>query len=136
MQENVGASAARACKWLVDFRRRTGLQGYLAVCLYDSCVVHCPCYERAIWAKAIQLYMFLANGWKYHGRILRYPVDLEFNAGWSTKPDEDFAAKLHDETWQATPESLKPLENWLDTTIQFYKNSPEASVRDYGYSEE
>lgn len=134
MQESVGASAARACKWLIDFKRKVGLMGDLSVCLYDSCVVHCPCYERFIWLKALQLYMYLANGWEYHGRILRYPIDAELNAGWSTKPDKVFAEKLHNEEWMATPESLKTIETWLDQTIEFYKNNPAASVKDYGYS--
>lgn len=134
MQENVGASAARACKWLIDFKRRTGLSGDLCVCLYDSCVVHCPCYERSIWLKAMKLYMFLANGWEYHGRILRYPIDAELNAGWSTKPNKEFSAKLHDDSWMSTPESLKPLEDWLDQAVEFYQNNPAKSVQDYGYA--
>lgn len=131
MQENVGASASRACYNLIKFGRETGLQGYLAVCLYDSCVVHCPVEERAIWAKALQLYMTEANGWDCGGRILRYPIDSELNAGWSTKPDSEFAKKLHDSSWHPTPDSIKHIEDWLDTAIAQFKNNPELSVTKY-----
>lgn len=131
LQENVAASAARACKWLVDFGLNKDLKGYIAVCLYDSCVIHCPVEEREIWSKALELYMTLANGWEYHGRILRYPIDLELNAGWSTHADKEFHAQLQDATWNPTPDRLSYLNDWLDKMIEFYKNNPTASCQTY-----
>lgn len=131
LQENVAASAARACKNLVDLGMRKDLKGYIAVCLYDSCVIHCPVEERHIWAKALDLYMTQANGWLYHGRVLRYPIDLEYNAGWSTHADPEFHAQLKDASWNPTPDNLISLERWLDDALAFYKNNPMASVQKY-----
>lgn len=128
MQESVGATSARACCWLLDFRRATGLEGYPMVCLYDSVVVHCPVYERAIWMKALRLYMFLANGWQYSDRILRYPIDTELNGGWSTKASKELAERLHNPEWEPTPEKLKPLESWLDSEAKKYESNPTLSV--------
>lgn len=131
LQENVASSAARACKNLVDLGMRKDLKGYIAVCLYDSCVIHCPVEERHIWAKALDLYMTQANGWLYHGRVLRYPIDLEYNAGWSTHADSEFHAQLKDSSWKPTPDNLVYLERWLDDALAFYKNNPMASVQKY-----
>lgn len=132
MQESVGSSASRACVAMVDFhlknKEKYGLQGYPCVCLYDSIVVHCPVEERAIWTKALDLFMNLADGWATEGGILRYPTDCEFNAGWSTKPGKEFKKQLHDTAWNPTPEHLKPLEEWLDSMIWMYKACPELSV--------
>ena len=132
MQESVGSSASRACVAMVDFhlknKERYGLQGYPCVCLYDSIVVHCPVEERAIWTKALDLFMNLSDGWATDGGILRYPTDCEFNGGWSTKPDKEFKKQLHDNSWNPTPEHLKPLESWLDSMIWLYVECPELSV--------
>lgn len=132
MQESVGSSASRACVAMVDFhlknKERYGLQGYPCVCLYDSIVVHCPVEERAIWTKALDLFMNLSDGWATDGGILRYPTDCEFNGGWSTKPDKEFKKQLHDNSWKPTPEHLKPLETWLDQMIWLYTTCPELSV--------
>lgn len=132
MQESVGASASRACVSMVDFHLRMkeqyGLQGYPCVCLYDSIVVHCPVEERHIWAKALDLFMNLSDGWYTPGGILRYPTDCEFNAGWSTKPDKEFKKQLHDADWNPTPSHLKPVEDWLDAMIQLYTDNPDLSV--------
>lgn len=132
MQESVGASASRACVSMVDFHLRMkeqyGLQGYPCVCLYDSIVVHCPVEERHIWAKALDLFMNLSDGWYTPGGILRYPTDCEFNAGWSTKPDKEFKKQLHDVDWNPTPSHLKPVEDWLDAMIKLYTDNPDLSV--------
>lgn len=129
MQESVASTAARACCWLLDFRRATSLVGYPMVCLYDSIVVHCPFNERAIWLKALRLYMFLANGWQYSDRILRYPIDAELNGGWSTKAPAELSEHLHNPEWEPTPENLKPLEIWLDSECEKYESNPTLSVR-------
>lgn len=135
LQESVGASAARACAMLVDFVmefRDQGLLGYPIVCLYDSVVVHCPYNERAIWQKALLLFMTLRVGWMYNDsrgkRVLRYPSDCELNAGWSTAPTKDEAARLHDETWEPTPEHLRNIENILDMQIRYYTKNEIKSV--------
>lgn len=129
MQESVGAAAAVSCKELIRFARTPGLVGYPCICLYDSLVIHCPVNERSIWQKALELYMYKSNGWQYSNRILRYPVDIELNAGWSTKPDQEFHDLLHDPAWEPTPDSLKHLENWLDMQLQLYTMNPTLSVR-------
>lgn len=132
MQESVGSSAARACTGMVDFYKRfsksNGLKGYPFVCLYDSIVVHCPCNERSLWQKVLDLYMNLANGWRYGPNILRYPTDCELNAGWSTKPTGEFKKQLHDEEWEPLPDNLKPVEAWVDSMIALYTEFPEQSV--------
>lgn len=132
MQESVGSSASRACVQMVNFcmywSEKAGLQGYPCVCLYDSIVVHCPVNERKIWQKALNLFMNLSVGWKTSGGLLRYPTDCELNAGWSTKPDKLFKEKLHDDTWEKTPDNLTAVESWLDSLIELYKVNPELSV--------
>lgn len=132
MQESVGSSASRACvemvKFFIKFSKSHGLQGYPFVCLYDSIVVHCPCNERSLWQKALDLYMNLSNGWKYGPNILRYPTDCELNAGWSTKPSGEFKDNLHDENWEPLPDNLKPVEALVDSMIAFYTEFPEQSV--------
>lgn len=129
LQESVGASASRACVKLVAFMMKYreapyNLKGYPIVCLYDSVVVHCPYNERAIWQKALLLYMTLEVGWMYHDdrgkRVLRYPSDCELNAGWSTAPVHDEAVRLADTTFEPTPEHLKPVEDQLDADIAEY----------------
>lgn len=135
LQESVGASAARACCGLLKFvmdNRDQGLKGYPFICLYDSLVVHCPNNERAIWQKALLLYMTLKVGWMYNDvwgkRVLRYPSDCELNAGWSTAPKGEFAANLNDESWEPTPDHLRPIEEDLDRQIAYYKENELASV--------
>lgn len=128
LQESVGSCAARACAWLTDFKYRIGLKGSLIVCLYDSCVVHCPVEERQVWWKAVKLFMYLRNGYEYEGRILRYPVDEEYNAGWSTKPDRETLAKLQDPTWNPTPEHLRMTENWLDQMCELCEANPRLAL--------
>ena len=135
MQESVGASASRACVNLVEFAlefRKYGLQGGPIVCLYDSVVVHCPENERAIWQKALLLYMTLKVGWAYNDdrgyRVLRYPSDCELNAGWSTAPVADKAAELHDSEYEQTPDSLKWIEDILDVQIEHYTENENDSV--------
>lgn len=136
MQESVGAAAAVACRKLIKFSFTRGLLGYPAICLYDSVVVHCPCNERHIWLKALELFMFKSNGWKYRDRILRYPVDAELNAGWSTKPDKEFHDRLQDSAWEPTPDHLKNIENWLDAQLKLFTIAPALSVQNtrvYGH---
>jgi hypothetical protein len=128
LQESVAAVAARALKKMTDLSIKFGLKGYPCVCLYDSIVVHCPWEERTIWGKALELYMYLANGWYYDQRVLRYAIDLEYNAGWSTAPDKAYSDQLKDPNFYPTPPHLKHVENWIDTMIQMYKTCPELSV--------
>lgn len=134
LQESVGSSAARACVGLVDFymlmHEQYGLQGYPFVCLYDSVVIHCPYEERAIWGKALELFMYRAVGWRYGKRVLNYACDFEFNAGWSTAPDDEMRNKLKNPDWHPTPDRLKPVEKHLDGVLAFYIANPEFSVYD------
>lgn len=134
LQESVGASAARACYWMVEFSiegaKKYGLRGYPCVCLYDSIVVHCPEEERYLWAKALELFMYKKNGWVYgeDNRILRYAIDTELNAGWSTAPYGQQKENLHNEEYAPLPERLKPLLQQLEAEIELYTNMPELSV--------
>lgn len=72
--------------------------------------------------------MYLANGWAYDGRVLRYAIDAELNAGWSTHPDSEEDQRLKDPNFEPTPDNLKPLEAWLDAMIKLYTEHPELSV--------
>ena len=128
LQESVAAVAARALKNMVDMHIKFGLKGYPCVCLYDSIVVHCPWEERTIWGKALELYMYLANGWYYDERVLRYAIDLEYNAGWSTAPDKEYNEQLKDPNFHPTPPHLKYVEQWLDNMIKLYTDNPKLSV--------
>lgn len=128
LQESVAACAARALKSMTDLAVNYKLKGYPCVCLYDSIVVHCPWEERAIWGKALNLYMYLSNGWYYDKRVLRYAIDLETNAGWSTAPDKEYADKLKDPNFYPTPDELKHIEAWLDAMIEVFTEHPELSV--------
>lgn len=129
MQESVASTVGRAGNWLLEFGRKTNLMGYVMVILYDSVVTVCPYHEREIWALAHKLYMFVANGWQYGERILRYPIDTEINEGWSTKAQNPFLhTALQDKTWNPTPEKLAWIVNWLETQIQLYESNPALSV--------
>lgn len=128
LQESVAAVAARALKNMVNLHIKFKLQGYPCVCLYDSIVVHCPEEERRIWGKALELYLYLANGWYYDKRVLRYAIDLEYNAGWSTAPDNEKKEQLKDDNYKPTPIHLKYVEDWLDAMIKMYTDNPKLSV--------
>lgn len=133
MQESVGATAAIACTKIVDFTMRyrnsvCKLRGYPIVCLYDSIVIHCPVEERHLWEKVLELYMHAGNGWYYEGDILRYPIDCEINAGWSTKATGEIAEKLKEPGYMPVPERLKEVEELIDHMIEFYNRYPEVSV--------
>jgi uracil-DNA glycosylase family 4 len=127
-QESVAATAAIAGERLLEFKYRCGLIGVPMIILYDSVVTLCPPNERAIWAKAHTLFLFLGNGWKYHGRVLRYPIDTELNTGWSERPSGMAARLLETPGYMPTPAHLKSVEDWLDAAIIYYEKNPEASV--------
>lgn len=128
MQESVASTAGRAAVWLMDFGRHFKLKGITNICLYDSLATWAPRHERFIWAKAHKLFMQLANGWAYHGRVLRYSIDTEFNLGWSLRPSEAELIYLDDPTHKPTPEHLKAAEQWLDTYIAYYAENEKASL--------
>jgi len=128
MQESVAATAAIAGNKLLEFKYQCGLTGVPMIILYDSVVTLCPPSERAVWAKAHTLFMFLANGWQYHGRVLRYPIDTELNTGWSERPSGLDAKLLESAAYMPTPEHLKHIEGWLDSAIAYYTAHPEAAV--------
>lgn len=133
MQESVAATAQRAANWLMDFGMKYGLKGTTITVLYDSVVTHCPMEERFIWAKAHKICMHLGNGWMYHNRILRYPIDTEFNVGWSLRPADHPPTKamagLYDnKSYIGTTEAMKPLETWLDSWVEYLTENESASL--------
>lgn len=129
LQESVAAVAARALYGSLKFRDRFNLQGYVCVCLYDSLVVHCPYEERHLWEKALELFMHLSNGWAYGHNLLRYAIDMEYNAGWSTHyTDHEMNEHMKDRSWHPVPEDLKHVDEWLDNAIRIYTEHPEISV--------
>lgn len=124
MQESVASTSGRAGNWLLELKMKNGLRGYPSIILYDSVVTICPDCERHIWIKAHTLYMFRANGWRYDDRLLTYPIDTELNQGWSDKPSKERESQLNDDSYEPTPEYLKYIEDWLDTTIKTYEDNP------------
>lgn len=129
LQESVAAVAARALYNCLKFRQQFNLRGYVCVCLYDSLVVHAPYEERLIWEKALELFMHLANGWAYGYNLLRYSIDMEYNAGWSTHyTDPEMNKNMKDPNWYPIPDNLKHVEKWLDDAIARYRQYPEMSV--------
>jgi uracil-DNA glycosylase family 4 len=133
MQESVAATAQKAANWLLEFARKSGLQGRPITVLYDSVVTMCPLNERMLWSKLHTICMYLGNGWEYHGRILRYPIDTDFNVGWSMEPDKHpqfraIASRYKDPGWCGTPEHLKDMEKWLDQWIDYLQANERASL--------
>lgn len=128
MQESVGATAARAGNWLMDFGIKNGLQGFILTILYDSVVTMCPFEERFIWADAHKLFMYLKNGWNTPNNILRYPIDTDFNMAWSWKPTKEEAEKLADVNYKPTPEHLQAVHEWLKNRIELYEENEELSL--------
>jgi hypothetical protein len=123
MQESVSATVIRACNWMLEFERNSALRGYNIVALYDSVVTHCPIEERFIWAEAHALYIHLANSWNCDGRMLRYPIDTEFNVGWSDRPQKDLQARWDDPTFEPVPPRLLPVLGWLRGQTQKYSKT-------------
>lgn len=132
MQESVAATAMRAANWLLDFKMRYGLEGVPLTVLYDSVCTLSPSEERFIWDKTHTICMYLANGWEYNGRVLRYPIDTDLNSGWSLGPDKDPRYKGREKIFSDQSNSrnpaLKPMEDWLDTLIEHFKKYERASL--------
>lgn len=128
MQESVAFSSARACVWLLEFKRKFNLQGYPFSVLYDAITSGCPLHERAIWTKAHTLFMFMKNGHRYDTRLLRYPVDHELNIAWSWAPDDETLKLWKAPEFEPTPPELKHVEDWLDREIEFYTSNPWCST--------
>jgi hypothetical protein len=102
MQESVGATAARAGKWLLDYYIKENMQARPLTILYDSVVTICPLHERFKVAEAHQKYMTDVNTWEYHNRILKYPIDNLFVYRWSTKTTKHEENLLNDKNYATT----------------------------------
>ena len=111
MQESVGATSARACKYALQIYRRLGLQARPMTCLYDSVVTLCPLEERFLVQRLHDVVMSELNTWTYEDqygkRLLKYGVDNEFNYRWSTRPTKAEQAQLDDPAWHPTPAKLE-----------------------------
>ena len=94
MQESVGATAMRACIWLIKQYRDLGLNARVMICLYDALVSICKLEERHVVAQLHQMYMCELNTWEYHGRELNYPIDTDFVFRWSVPKLNDKEKKL------------------------------------------
>lgn len=118
MQESVGATAARACQWLLRAYRRLGLKARLMTCLYDSVVTLCPLEERFLVGRLHQICMSEINGWDYSDaygdRTLRYSIDNEFNWRWSTRPSKSEQKILDDPAFHPASAKLKFLKDHPD----------------------
>lgn len=114
MQESVGCTSARACKWLLKAYRKFGMQARVMTCLYDSVVTLCPLEERHLAARLHQLFMSDVNSWTYSDergdRTLRYTIDNEFNWRWSTRPKKDEKEQLEDPDFRPASAKHKFLE--------------------------
>jgi hypothetical protein len=132
MQESVAATAMRAANWLLAFKMRYGLSGVPMTVLYDSVCTLTENRERYVWAKAHEICMHLANGWEYHGRVLRYPIDTDLNSGWSLGPDKDprykGREKIFSDSSNERDPALEPMEKWLDSLIDYFKQYERASL--------
>ena len=98
-QESVAATLARACRWLNDWYRKSGMQARACIGLYDSVLTHCPEEERFVCAEAHEVFMHRVNFWRYGPRYMNYPIDTEHVYRWSYKPSK--AQKAHLENKQA-----------------------------------
>lgn len=114
MQESVGATAARACLGLLATQRKFQLVTRTRLCLYDSAGSIGPLRERFLTKRMHEWFMHENNSWQYHGRTLRYPIETDFNVGWSDRPSAEIQ-KLwddpefqHDQKW--TDEMLERME--------------------------
>ena len=113
-QESVGATAARACKWLMNSYRKLGLQARIMTCLYDSVVTLCPLEERFLVGRLHQICMSEINTWDYTDepggpRTLQYSIDNDFNWRWSTKPSKEEQQMLDDPTFHPPTKRLEVL---------------------------
>jgi len=117
MQESVAATAIRAATGLLKFSREWKLAGFTVAVLYDSVVTCCPEEEKHIWKKAHHFFMYVHNRWMYHGRILAYPIDTEYNAAWSAKPTAAQKKWLYGPVSEAAREKFSAVEAWLDKEI-------------------
>jgi hypothetical protein len=98
------------------------------VILYDSVVTLCPVEERFIWEAAHDLFMRAKTGWKYADRILRYPIDTEYNCAWSAKPSKEWKKNLYDRAWAPTKPEHLPIIEYLKSEIAKYDADPMRSV--------
>lgn len=94
MQESVGATAMRACIWLIEAYKALGMKARVMICLYDALVTVCPLEERHLVAQLHQLYMAENNEWEYNERKMYYPIDTEFVFRWTDKRRSEHEQKL------------------------------------------
>ena len=128
MQESVAATAMRAGVAMLRFKRMFGLRGGPVAILYDSVVTHCPLCERHLWVDAHDLWMHEANGWLYNGRVLKYPIDNEFNLRWSEAPSDEETERLASRDWEPEPENLAEARAYLDNMRALHRRLPSLSV--------
>lgn len=115
-QESVGATSARACKWLLHAYRKLGLEARPMTCLYDSVVTLCKLEERHLVARLHEMFMSEFNVWHYDDelagpRTLQYTIDNEFNWRWSTAPPKDEQETLADRNYHPATARLNFLED-------------------------
>lgn len=82
-QESVAATLCRSLTWLLDYYIARGMMARPVIGLYDAILTLCPIEERFLVREAHQKFMDEFNTWKYHGRIMSYPIDTDFVMAWS-----------------------------------------------------
>jgi uracil-DNA glycosylase family 4 len=114
MQTSVADTASRAAVNLTATYRAFGMDARVIAVLYDSVVTLCRKKERFAVKELHQLYMCDLNGWNYHGRTLKYPIDTEFNYRWSCRPSKDEQKLLDCPTWQADQSLTEKINNYAN----------------------
>lgn len=104
-QHFVGSIAARAAIKLDQHYKQTGMKARVIALLYDSIVTDCPMEERHVVAELHQRYMSDETFEVHHGRKAFLDIDVEFNPGWSRRPNTADMAKYADPAWNVMPQA-------------------------------
>lgn len=118
MQASVADTAARAALWLNEYYISRGMKARVCMLLYDSVVSLCPVEERHAVSLLHDLFMFRINQWKYHDRILNYPIDTELNWRWSERPSKKDQKKLDGFEWAHNAELYARVKLDYDVMLQ------------------
>lgn len=114
-QESVAATLSRALSWLLDYYIARGMMARPVIGLYDAILTLCPVEERFLVQEAHQKFMDEFNTWKYHGRVMSYPIDTDFVMAWSEdlqKVSPEAAKILEDRSFRSDPKWVRKSESF------------------------